>query len=175
MSIKTDQVTHSIVEGKILMALHDQNLAGILASESDLRALISGLDRASPPRGALVELLATAFGGTPEESEKALAASPGDSKAAKGYVFSRDYEALFALISSGAVIAAFVDYKWRGIDAASTTRDICEIIRGGPYDISIGVRGHKYGGLYVFDEESGAEFDLFAARCEAMNLEWIKP
>lgn len=93
----------------------------------------------------------------------------------EGYVFSRDYAALFALISSGVVIAAFVDSKWRGDSDIPTTRDICKVERRGPHEISIGVRGRQYGGLYVSRGEWGPEVDLFAAQCEAMNLEWIKP
>lgn len=86
------------------------------------------------------------------------------------YRLSKNYRILFALISAGEIIAAFVDYE---LIEDEMLRDLCKVQRHGPYQIRIGVRGMQYGGLERFNEEDGDEKELFIAQCKALNLEWV--
>jgi hypothetical protein len=89
------------------------------------------------------------------------------------YHLSTDYDALFAELSGGTEIAAFVDYKLA--DGVPVHRDICYVRRFGPYQISIASRGMGYGGLDPFNEQDGEERQLFVRYCNAINLGWIEP
>ena len=89
------------------------------------------------------------------------------------YKLCSDYNELFDLIKEGEKVAAFVDYTFS--DSTHVFRDVVAVRRDGPYQITIGVRGHGYGGLYPFNEKDGDEKELFIKDCEHMNLGWVKP
>ena len=92
-----------------------------------------------------------------------------------GYRLSRDYHALFRLISQGMIIAAFVDYRFYCEDMPAT-RDICKVGYRGPWQTRIFARGIGYGGLEPWYADRGEdELTCFSKHCTAMNLEWIKP
>lgn len=101
---------------------------------------------------------------------------PVDSLVMAGYRLSRDYSALFKLVSKGMIIAAFVDYRYHGDDALPPMRDICKVTYRGPWQISISARGIGYGGLEPwFSDRGDDEETFFAKQCAALNLEWIEP
>lgn len=102
--------------------------------------------------------------------------TPVESLVMAGYRLSRDYSALFQLVSKGMIIAAFVDYRFRGDDDSPPMRDICAVKYRGPWQITISVRGIGYGGLDPWLADRGeSEETCFARICAAQNLEWIEP
>ena len=84
------------------------------------------------------------------------------------YTLSRDYARLFDLLCTGQVLVGWVRYS-------ESLRDVVKIERRAEFDIYIGVRGICYTDLGTFDREKGEERDVFAARCESVDLEWIEP
>lgn len=83
------------------------------------------------------------------------------------YTLSRDYARLFDLLCTGQVLVGWVRYS-------ESLRDVVKIERRAEFDIYIGVRGICYTDLGTFDREKGEERDVFAARCESVDLEWIE-
>jgi len=89
------------------------------------------------------------------------------------YSLSRDYSALYELISNGSTIVGFVDHKWMDDRVA---RDVCKIIRHEENRISIGSRGMGYGSVDDWDlyNDDHTEKNFFIEVCKSCNLEWIK-
>lgn len=86
---------------------------------------------------------------------------------------STDYKKLYELICSGEAVPAFVDHLYNK-DKSDLCRDVCQVVRRGEFDINIFARGIGYGAIYPFDAEHGSEFELFAALCAGLNLEFYE-
>ena len=94
------------------------------------------------------------------------------------YDLSKNYTDLYKEICKGKVIAGFVDFKFNSTVRPADKppfRDICRVKRYEQWNIDIGVRGHSYNdvGLYEKDQHI-TEVKAFVKACKAVNLEWIR-
>jgi len=88
------------------------------------------------------------------------------------YKFSTDYESLYEKVNNGMEVAAFVDFTRPEIHDL-ICRDVCAIKKRKDWDISIGVRGYSYGGVYYNNEDGRGEKEQFIDECKRLNLKWI--
>jgi hypothetical protein len=94
------------------------------------------------------------------------------------YPLSTDYDELYARICAGEVVAAFVDHTYQDEPDCPVWRDVCSVRRKGPWQITIGVRGHTYSQICQFEERhcnGRSEKEIFMIDCKLLNLGWVKP
>lgn len=93
------------------------------------------------------------------------------------YSLSKDYARLYALICSGARVAAYLDNRYGSEDDEVQFRDLCNVERRGEWQISFYVRGCGYGHVTRINSIDGkrTEKEAFILACKSLNVEFIPP
>ena len=91
------------------------------------------------------------------------------------YKLSKDYNLLYQLIETGAIVC-FVNYDFTR-SRTDFARDVCQCKRTKSNEITFVSRGHEYGSVskWEIEVEKATELDLFLCECKSLDVAFINP